>query len=381
MLTVNRLRRVCASAAILPSHFLGAWILNVFTHQQIILFPSIGQEVDGGAAWKITVSGAVIEPGKIPFPKRMLLPLLRRAMRAPRDAFDTEIFKTRIHAFAATASRGRQIAIRIGGAMHLLPRKTTRAGMFEGSVYVPADETGVEPHGCLNFKVIAAKSPGRRAAAVECAGRAYLLPPKGTSVISDIDDTIKHSSVTNRRALLQNTFLREFQPVFGMAQLYRQWARQGAALHYVSSSPWQLYNPLASLCGDDEMAEEKFPGGTFHLRYFRLADHMLRRFMFVRLRGKAKVINKIVRAFPQRRFILVGDSGEHDPEIYVDVARRFPQQVKHVFIRDLPERPINKARRKRLQKKLADGVLSTFYHAHELPSELPDDLNSGGLIL
>ncbi len=343
----------------------------MITAQQIILFPAIGRQVDGGAAWKIDVSGAVLEPGKIPFPKRMMLPLLRRAMRAPIDAFDSEIFKTRIEAFAATASRGRQIAIRVGGAMHLLPRKTTRSGLFEGAVYVPAGDTSVDPRGCLNFKVVAAGKNNGRVAATECAGRAHLLPPDGVSVISDIDDTIKHSGVTNRRALLQNTFLREFQPFLGMAELYRQWVHQGATVHYVSSSPWQLYTPLATLCGDASAHEGKFPDGTFHLRYFRLTDHMLRRFMFKRLRGKAKVIHKIVKSFPQRKFILVGDSGEHDPEIYADLARRYPEQVSRVFIRDLAERPIQPARRKRLEKRLADGVLSTFQSSQDLPRDLP----------
>jgi len=338
--------------------------------QQIILFPAIGQQVDDGAAWKINISGAVIEPGKVPFPKRMMLPILRRAMRAPRDAFDSEIFKTRIQAFAAAASRGRRIAIRVGNALHLLPRPTTRSGLFEGVVYVPAEETGADSRGWLSFTVIAARSSDGKASALECTGRAQLVPPVGMSIISDIDDTIKHSGVTNRRALLRNTFLREFQPIFGMAELYREWSQQGAALHYVSSSPWQLYNPLAALCGDDPTSQEKFPDGTFHLRYFRLADHMFRRFLFVRRRGKAKVIHKIVESFPGRKFVLVGDSGERDPEIYVDVARRFPDQVTRVFIRNLVERPVNRARHRRLVKRLADGVLSTFQHAHELPREI-----------
>ena len=42
------------------------------------------------------------------------------------------------------------------------------------------------------------------------------VPPKGVSVISDIDDTIKVTEVLDRRRMLYNTFLREFKDVTGM---------------------------------------------------------------------------------------------------------------------------------------------------------------------
>ena len=48
---------------------------------------------------------------------------------------------------------------------------------------------------------------------------------------------------------------------------------------------------------------------------------------------KPAVIEPVMKSFPRRRFILVGDSGEKDPEVYGDLARKYPEQVLHIFIR------------------------------------------------
>src|SRR6185295_2069331 len=111
-------------------------------------------------------------------------------------------------------------------------------------------------------------------------GQAYLLPPTGESVISDIDDTLKHSQVACKKTLLANTFLRPYETIPGMAGVFRDWWAEGAAFHYVSSSPWQLYEHLAA-----HLADEGFPTGSFHLRHFRLRDHLLRRILLLRRSG------------------------------------------------------------------------------------------------
>ena len=93
------------------------------------------------------------------------------------------------------------------------------------------------------------------------SGRVQLLEPTGFSVVSDIDDTIKVSQVLDKGELLANTFIRPYREVTGMATQYRQWAKHGAAFHYVSSSPWQLFQPLMNF-----METSGFPAGDFHLK-------------------------------------------------------------------------------------------------------------------
>jgi phosphatidate phosphatase APP1 len=163
----------------------------------------------------------------------------------------------------------------------------------------------------------------------EFIGRVQLLEETGLSIISDVDDTLKHSNVPNRRDLFHNTFSREFAPIPGMPELYRECAARGAAFHYVSGSPWQLYEPLAEF-----WSSQGYPFGSFHLKRFRLRETARKlRAMSPQKAHKLAAIEPILNAFPQRSFVLIGDSGEQDPEIYARLLAERPEQIRHVFIR------------------------------------------------
>jgi hypothetical protein len=288
-------------------------------------------------------------------------------MKVKSEALQSDLFHQRIKGFIAGNGRRKQISVRIGSRIHVLENKSERDGHFASTVRLDFDELrrlendGHFANGWLNFDVL---TPHQDQANVQ--GRVQLLDDAGLSVVSDIDDTIKHTDVGCRQSLLQNTFLREFQPVSGMARVYQIWAQQGAAFHYVSSSPWQLFDPLAKFCERDG-----FPTGSFHLRLFRLGEQMLRRILLMRRPGKAAVIKSIIRTFPKRRFVLVGDSGEHDPELYGDIARQFPQQVASVFIRELPTRQVDLGRRERAFRGLPVDKCKLFREAEELHELFP----------
>ena len=117
-----------------------------------------------------------------------------------------------------------------------------------------------------------------------------------------------------------------------MAEAYQRWQQAGAAFHYVSSSPWQLYPDLS-----DFMQEQGFPAGSFHLKTFRLQDGGLHDLLAPATQHKPAIIEQLLQTYPGRRFILVGDSGEQDPEIYGEIARQYPQQIQHIFIRQASE--------------------------------------------
>ena len=161
-------------------------------------------------------------------------------------------------------------------------------------------------------------------------GALQLIAPRGVSVISDIDDTIKDSQVTDLKKLLRNTFLEPFQPVAGMADVYRRWQGDGVVFHYVSASPWQLYEPLSEFC-----RAEQFARGTFHLKPFRLKDSTALDLVKSQTGYKLGQIAPLLESFPGRRFVLIGDSGEQDPEIYGTLARKFPGHVQGVYIRNV----------------------------------------------
>lgn len=164
----------------------------------------------------------------------------------------------------------------------------------------------------------------------EFVGRAQLVEPAGVSVISDVDDTIKHSNVPNRRDLFHNTFARSFKPVVGMPELYRDCHAAGAVFHYVSASPWQLFGPLSEF-----WKAEGFPPGSFHLKRFRIRDTARKLRMSRQVPHKRAAIAPILDAFPQRKFLLFGDSGEQDPEIYGQFLRERSEQIAGVFIRGI----------------------------------------------
>jgi len=85
---------------------------------------------------------------------------------------------------------------------------------------------------------------------------------------------------------------------------------------------------------------------------------------------KLPLIESLFVAAPQRHFILIGDSGERDPEIYAKLARRFPDQVLGFFIRDLQECPIDGRRHDRLIKRIGAIPMTLFCEPNEIADSL-----------
>jgi len=330
--------------------------------ETVALFPCLGHIAGEGREWQIPVHGEIYSQGHVGLGKRFLLKLLQRAMKAPDDAIQSDLFRARISRFLANDCKGRVLAVRCDGAEPITTKRSRGNGHFFGTLHVPVDSipssVGVNAGqaGRIHVEVVRGGSGEPLA-----AGPAYLLPSHGVSIISDIDDTLKHSHVACKQSLLANTFLREFEPIAGMSELFRSWAKTGAAFHYVSSSPWQLYRHLAA-----HLAEQGFPDGSYHLRAFRLRDHLIRRILMFRRSGKAGVIRGILRTFPERRFVLVGDSGEIDPEIYGAMARKYPRQVAGIFIRQIAGPRNTPLRYQRAFRGVRCEVVRLFREAQEL---------------
>jgi phosphatidate phosphatase APP1 len=202
-------------------------------------------------------------------------------------------------------------------------------------------------------------------------GQMYLMDPNGISVISDIDDTIRISDVENRAELLANTFLREFRHVPGMPAVYAHLAARGMQFHYVTASPWQLHGPLRDFFGS-----AGYPAGSMHFRHFRLSDHFLKRLGLIYRGGKSAVLRRLLNACPQRTFILIGDSGERDPEIYTHCYREFPLAIRRVLIRLV--RPRHRFRESILRARigLPGDVFATFESAEELGNLLDEPFHT-----
>lgn len=342
-------------------------LTNLRPDEQVVLFPTIGYRSQDGRGWHVQVHGDVFSHGPIGLGKRFLLKLLQGVMKVPPTAFETDLFRYRIQRFLAHDEPGKQMAVKVGDSIYVIPKRTRRNGHFLGTLRL--DEQQLLPH-------VVPVSPTKRQLALDVcnaegdglgvAGQVHLVERQGISVISDIDDTLKHSNVICRRTLLTNTFLKEYEPIVGMAQLFQSWENQGAAFHYVSSCPWQLYQHLQALFG-----ASGFPAGSFHLRSFRLRDHLIRKLLLMRRSGKAVVIHSLLKLFPQRKFILVGDNVEADPEIYGTAARHFPGQVRQIYIRSLPGARNEPARYAKAFRSLRPDVVRIFSSASDIAHELP----------
>jgi phosphatidate phosphatase APP1 len=323
--------------------------------EQLIFFPTIARQLDKG--WELTVHGWVHEPEE----RRVLGSILRRAIGIDRDALndaERDTYRQRTRYFLPDNERRKVITLQVG-TLHRSSTPTAANGQFQ-----------------LDWKLsqaqFAALSVSNRSIAVSAllatndsrifVGSVHVLSNRGLSVISDIDDTIKISEVRDHDALLRNTFCRPFKAAPGMAQLYRDWERLGAQFHYVSASPWQLYIPLAEFLG-----KAGFPAGTFHMKEFRVKDRSFLSLLADPQAYKLRIITPLLERFPDRQFVLVGDSGEKDPEIYGVLARRFPRQVAAILIRNVTSEKAASDRYKNAFPNLPNNRWIVFDHPNELP--------------
>lgn len=294
--------------------------------EQIVLYPSFGSRTEDGKGWTLLIQGSVFDPRISWIHRSPVMSLIKRAMRFDRSAED--FFRQRMRQFLMPGLRGRAVTIAIGDREFQVA-ESDYMGLFRGTVELDDESVSklIEPiefgGRSIGCQVVLARTDQRK-----FSGRLQLIEPTGVSIISDVDDTIKHSNVSNRRDLFRNTFTRRFVPVTGMPELYRDCAIAGAAFHFVSGSPWQLYEPLHEFC-----QAEGYPFGSFHLKRFRFREAARKLRRSPQKAYKQLAIEPILRAFPKRHFVLIGDSGEQDADIYGHFLRELPDQIVGVFIR------------------------------------------------
>ncbi|NUM33472.1 MAG: App1 family protein [Candidatus Brocadiae bacterium] len=305
---------------------------DIKSDEEVRFFPAMAYLSPDKNSFIVPIHGQIYEPERDSVSRKMFKKALMKVFKIPEA--ENRIFDDRVSEFLVDNKSGKVVKIRIGDKEFFLPM-TTGNGHFMARVEIPVAEIseGLEK---IEFETI--NHPQDMAC---YRGFAFLLEDEGLSVISDIDDTIKESNVLDKEELLSNTFLREFVPVTGMPDFYRKIKEtsKNIGFHYVSSSPWQLYKPLA------EFIEKHYPQGSFHLKYWRLKDSSAFSLLENPKKGKWRAIDHILKTFSQRKFILVGDSGEKDPEIYGEIARKYPDQIIRIYIRKAGEQADNSDKR------------------------------------
>lgn len=326
--------------------------------EQVLFFPTVGRWDCGQQQWKIPIHGWIFEPEKDSFSRRIAKRKLRSVLGLDPQQPETALFERRVHWFLVDNERGKRITIRIAGRPVRL-EGSHADGHFEEIVFLPSD--ALRDHardGCLPFSAVTRPTDAR-----QFTGVVHLCESTGVSVVSDIDDTIKVSEARDRERLLRRTFLEPFQEVEGMAEKYRQFAAAGARFHYVSACPWQFHQPLATF-----LKQKNFPKGSFHQKRFRVMDVSISKLFEDPVRYKQAVIDKLFTDFPQRKFFLIGDSGQKDPEVYGILARRYPRQIERIMIRDITQQPRQHSRYQTAFREVAPDKWFLFRHAEQLDS-------------
>ncbi len=297
---------------------------DIKTDEHLVFFNTAAWLDKGGTHWQIPIHAWVYEPADSELRKGLFAALLESGYALKVTDETTEVFKQRSNLLLADNERGKRLVIRLAGRDYELPL-SKKNGHVHALLQLPvATAAAVSEQGRLRFFALTQPGDERR-----FEGQVELVTGPGISVISDIDDTIKITQVTDHRKLFDNTFFRDFQAVAGMPELYRSLAAGGARLHFVSSSPWQLYEPLQSF-----IDAAGFPWATLNLKSIRFRDKTLLNFFKKGTETKPEQIEPILQRYPRRKFILIGDSGEQDPEVYGDIARRYPAQIFKVLIRN-----------------------------------------------
>jgi phosphatidate phosphatase APP1 len=182
----------------------------------------------------------------------------------------------------------------------------------------------------------------RQTGPVQATGR-VLIPPQDApfGVISDIDDTVIQSDVSNFLRMMSTVLLsnaRTRLPLPGVAAFYRALhagpgEQAESPMFYVSNGLWNLYDLL-----EDFFLLNSIPGGPVLLlrNWGVYRDELLP----TRQRGhKLSLIRSILDVYPELPFVLIGDSSEADPEVYHSVVHRYGDRILAVYIRNVSRDP------------------------------------------
>lgn len=206
--------------------------------------------------------------------------------------------------------------------------RSDEEGYFEAELRAPK---GKAWKGAVRVKAV---PPGGEAA----WGVAYVPDPGAKmGVISDIDDTIKETHVHNKSRMVKDVLLGDAttdEAVHGMASLYCEIADSGRRgerpVFYVSASPESLASRLA-----DFLTLNRFPAGSLSLFRLESPEKLLNDYSGRIRRHKTGALMRILDTFPEMHFLLFGDSGQHDAELYTRIAATHPGRIEAIYIRNV----------------------------------------------
>lgn len=289
---------------------------------QIIPFRSYGTSTH------LYAKGRALEDENIDLSKRGFFPMLWNTYKR----FGTDLIKNT--PLLLTLQDGRSIET-----------ETDNQGYFLIDQTVENLVEMLDNDGFLKYEISFSTKFKRRKIQSDNKFKGEMLIPFETAkfgVISDVDDTIIHTGLTSRFKwrVVKNTVFKRAEkriPLEGAADFYTKLQKgyngdDCNPIFYVSHGPWNLYRYLELF-----LEANDFPKGAILLRDFAnpLTKLFRPRAETAEKPEKQKEIINILKTYPKLPFILIGDSGEHDPDIYIEIAEAHPERILAIYMRSV----------------------------------------------
>ena len=201
-----------------------------------------------------------------------------------------------------------------------------------------------DAHGFIDFKLPAGlHAPLSRVTmsvkaskAYAASSASYFVPiwgdkPGQLGIISDIDDTLTDSDVPHKLHLIYNTLFHSQYDVKVFPGAGAQLAKVAGTsssfpvrpLFFLTGSPWNLHDRI-----EFAFNRNKIPKGAFVLR--RFSKEPMKAYDF-----KLPHLQELFAAFPNTKWVLFGDTGEQDPEVYKTMSNARPNNIQAIFIHNV----------------------------------------------
>jgi phosphatidate phosphatase APP1 len=311
-----------------------AWLLGMLGRREITVLPFIGF----GTPERVRVRGRVVLGRASSHLAADVIDDQARAHLPPHGRWAPwrarwTTFRQGMAPFLTVEIPGCPIVV--GGPVDGIATQADR----QGYVDVLVEAGGLEPG--WHRVSVAARWRGQSA---EAALPVLVVDPAATlAVVSDLDDTVVESGITRGLEVLRLTLLTEVSkrtPLSGAAELYRalSFPRGGGSVpvFYLSTSPWNLYEVLTRF-----LVLRRFPAGPLLLTDWGPSRTNL--FRVPTKQHKLTLIRSLLSDYPALQIVLIGDTGQLDPEIYATIAQEAPDRIRAVYVRRTVGMPAKRA--------------------------------------
>ncbi|KAF3903164.1 hypothetical protein ABW21_db0208539 [Orbilia brochopaga] len=227
--------------------------------------------------------------------------------------------------FFTVSRKSITVDIKVAGCNTVSVGETSSGGLLEKNVGVGKCDNSLAPR---NISANVPRFFGSKA----FEATLFPSPPTGFGVISDIDDTIKVSNVLNKTAAIKSLLIEDHKAVDGMPQLYSKLngVLKTPQWFYLSGTPYQFYPTLR------KFIFATYPNGPMLTQNLTFSEPKALLNAIVSDSGvrdyKVAQMEKILSWYPQKKFVMIGDSTQQDPEAYAEIQTPMANNAAERFV-------------------------------------------------